>query len=136
MPYNNPSEDTEYDYENLSDDGEDEYRVMSTPRFLSTPQTLLINEGDTIRLPCKVDRLEGFVMLWKKNKNIITVGDQIIDKSVRLENESNGNSIVMGPATPEHEAVRLTDKFLNTPDFRPFKFLETKFKFDKKMLET
>jgi len=104
VPYNNPSEDTEYDYENLSDDGEDEYRVMSTPRFLSTPQTLLINEGDTIRLPCKVDRLEGFVMLWKKNKNIITVGDQIIDKSVRLENESNGNSIVMGPATPEHEA--------------------------------
>ena len=108
MPYNNPSEDTEYDYENLSDDGEDEYRVMNTPRFLSTPQTLLINEGDTIRLPCKVDRLEGFVMLWKKNKNIITVGDQIIDKSVRLEKakNGNGNTIVMGPATVDHEAVR------------------------------
>ena len=79
---------------------------MTTPKFLSAPQILLINEGDTIRLPCKVDRLEGFVMLWKKNKNIITVGDQIIDKSVRLEKSKNGNSIVMGPATPEHEAVR------------------------------
>ena len=32
------------------------------------------------RLPCKVDRLEGFVMLWKKDANIITVGEQIIDK--------------------------------------------------------
>ena len=79
---------------------------MSTPRFLSTPQTLLVNEGETIRLPCKVDRLEGFVMLWKKNKDIITVGDQIIDKSVRLEKTSNGNSIVIGPATTEDEAVR------------------------------
>ena len=79
---------------------------MSTPRFVSTPQTLLVNEGETIRLPCKVDRLEGFVMLWKKNKDIITVGDQIIDKSVRLEKTSNGNSIVIGPATTEDEAVR------------------------------
>ena len=27
-----------------------------------------------------VDRLEGFVMLWKKNGEIITVASQIIDK--------------------------------------------------------
>jgi hypothetical protein len=32
------------------------------------------------RLPCKVDRLEGFVILWKKDTNIVTVGAQIIDK--------------------------------------------------------
>ena len=36
------------------------------------------------RLPCKVDGLEGFVMLWKKDANIITVGEQIIDK-VRIK---------------------------------------------------
>merc|ERR1711892_406685 len=93
------------EYENLPEgEKEDEYRVMATPRFLSTPQTLLVNEGDTIRLPCKVDRLEGFVMLWKKDKNIITVGDQIVDKSVRLEKTKNGNSIAIGPATIEDEA--------------------------------
>ena len=80
---------------------------MDTPTFLSTEQSLLVNEGDTIKLPCMVDRLEGFVMLWKKNKNIITVGDQIIDKLVRLEKNENGNSIVMGPATIENEAVRI-----------------------------
>ena len=79
-----------YEYENLPEnEKEDEYRVLSTPRFLSTPQTLLVNEGDTIRLPCKVDRLEGFVMLWKRNKDIITVGDQIVDMSVKLEKTSN-----------------------------------------------
>ena len=33
-----------------------------------------------IRLPCLVDRLEGFVTLWKKNGEIITVARQIIDK--------------------------------------------------------
>ena len=27
-----------------------------------------------------MDRLEGFVMLWKKGKDIITVASQIIDK--------------------------------------------------------
>ena len=32
------------------------------------------------RLPCIVDRLEGFVMLWKRGKDIITVASQIIDK--------------------------------------------------------
>ena len=42
---------------------------------------LLFNKNLCVhRLPCKVDRLEGFVMLWKKDANIITVGEQIIDK--------------------------------------------------------
>ena len=40
------------------------------------------------RLPCKVDRLEGFVMLWKKDSNIITVGTQIID-TVRTHTNAN-----------------------------------------------
>jgi len=103
LPYSQ-NEDTVYEYENLPDTDKEEYTVMATPRFISSPQTLLVNEGDTIRLPCKVDRLEGFVMLWKRNKDIITVGDQIIDKSVRLEKTTNGNSIVIGPASPEDEA--------------------------------
>ena len=50
------------------------------PTFSSTAQTLLVDEGDTVRLPCLVDRLEGFVMLWKKESDIVTVADQIIDQ--------------------------------------------------------
>ena len=53
---------------------------MKTPNFLSTSQTLIVNEGDTVRLPCSVDRLEGFVMLWKRQADILTVASQIIDK--------------------------------------------------------
>ena len=33
-------------------------RVYETPEFVTKAQTLLVNEGDTIRLPCFVNRLE------------------------------------------------------------------------------
>ena len=55
-------------------------RQMTTPTFTSTAQTLVANTGDTVRLPCRVDRLEGFVMLWKKESEIVTVAEQIIDQ--------------------------------------------------------
>jgi len=98
-------EDTVYEYETLEEsDNEVKYKVMTTPKFLSTPQTLLVNEGENIRLPCKVDRLEGFVILWKRNKDIITVGDQIVDKAVRLDTSKNGNELIIGPASPIDEA--------------------------------
>ena len=45
-------------------------------------------------------------MLWKRNKDIVTVGHQIVDKNVRLEETKNGNSLVVGPASPDDEAVR------------------------------
>ena len=47
---------------------------------LKTCVCFLIKPLCVHRLPYKVDRLEGFVMLWKKDANIITVGEQIIDK--------------------------------------------------------
>ena len=92
QPYSEEGEDL-YDYEaasdDLIDDGDNsdggkrtEMVMMSTPKFISQAQSVLVNEGETIRLPCMVDRLEGFVMLWKKNKDIITVASQIIDKVI------------------------------------------------------
>ena len=48
--------------------------------FTTYAQFPLIINGPFFRLPCVVDRLEGFVMLWKKNGEIITVASQIIDK--------------------------------------------------------
>ena len=38
-----------------------------------------------------VDRLEGFVMLWKKNGEIITVASQIIDKVCDNYDYNNDN---------------------------------------------
>jgi len=101
-------EDSLYDEDDY--DGEDaagqpeETVVMARPQFITEPLTMMVNEGDVIRLPCKVDRLEGFVMLWKKDSNIITVGTQIIDTRVRLEQASDGSTLVLGPAEPGDEA--------------------------------
>ena len=55
-----------------------------TPTFLSTSQRLLVDEGDTVRLPCLVDRLEGFVLLWKQQSDILTVANQIIEQVTRV----------------------------------------------------
>ena len=71
-----------YDYvsdEAWSGSGQTRQQIIP-PTFRSTAQTLLVDEGDTVRLPCLVDRLEGFVMLWKKESDIVTVADQIIDQ--------------------------------------------------------
>ena len=80
-----PSPYTEADrelYDYVSDDAwaGDQGRQIIPPTFPSTPQTFLLDEGDTVRLPCLVDRLEGFVMLWKKESEIVTVAEQIIDQ--------------------------------------------------------
>ena len=32
-----------------------------------------------------VERLEGFVLLWKKNLDILTIASQIIDKVVTMQ---------------------------------------------------
>jgi len=106
-PYSKQTTD-DYDYPDNDgqdiNDNENEISVYETPKFITKPQTLLVNEGDTIRLPCFVDRLEGFVMLWKRNMDIVTVGHQIVDKNVRLDETKNGNSLVIGPASPADEA--------------------------------
>jgi hypothetical protein len=31
------------------------------------------------RLPCFVDRLEGFVLLWKRGETILAVGERVIN---------------------------------------------------------
>ena len=99
----------DYDNSDIKSDNDKEVQVWATPKFQTNPQTLLVNEGDTVRLPCYVDKLEGFVMLWKRNKDIVTVGSQIIDKNLRLEESSNGNTLVIGPASPNDEAVSFED---------------------------
>ena len=81
-----------YDYMNDASEPYDESHEEhnSVPRLLTTPQQLTVNTGDTVRLPCLVDRLEGFVMLWKKKDNILTVAEQIIDKvGTEIELEKN-----------------------------------------------
>jgi len=109
-PTEKGEEENSYDYdeeeeeaggEGRSDGMEVEQAVLQNPKFVTEEQNVLVNEGDNIRLPCIVDRLEGFVMLWKKGNDIITVASQIIDKRVRLDEVANGNYLIIGQSTPE-----------------------------------
>ena len=72
--------DKDVDNRNIIEKKNGGKKVKDTPIILSEAQSVIVNEGDTVKLPCMVDRLEGFVMLWKKKEEIITVASQIIDK--------------------------------------------------------
>merc|ERR1719308_643418 len=86
----------EYSYDEDNEVTEDK-DVDVTPGFVTKTMSLVVNEGDTIILPCVVTRLAGFVLLWRYNNNIITVGDQLVarDNRYSLESRKNGNNLVI-----------------------------------------
>ena len=77
------------------------------PRIVTEPLMLVVKEGDEIRLPCQVDHLKGYVILWKKESEIVIVANQVIDKSLlkrlRVEQETDGSTLVLGPVQPGDE---------------------------------
>jgi len=102
----------DYDYSSddydtyYSDDNnyQDEKVVHTNPTFLSDPTNQLINEGETIKLPCLVDKLDGFVLMWKKGKDMIALGDRLYDTSdarLKLEKAESGNTLVISLAEPD-----------------------------------
>ncbi len=75
------SEDLYYDFPDNSVEAEGNGNGNGNalpPTFLSVPLDLTLNEGSRLRLPCRVDRLQGFVLLWKKGANIIAIGSVVI----------------------------------------------------------
>ena len=74
------SENTDALYQDYEVQEVAETELMETPTFRSLDQRFDANVGDTVRLPCLVDRLEGFVILWKKGSDIIAVANQVLDK--------------------------------------------------------
>jgi hypothetical protein len=90
----------DYDYNEANyDDGASEEDKESetdrTPKFISSSKTFIVHEGDAIKLPCFVDNLENFLIIWKKGETIVTLGNKPIeddDKRIQVENiwnESN-----------------------------------------------
>jgi len=82
-------------------DGNKETVVKRNPKFVSTYKTIMVNEGDTIKLPCVVDKLDNFVIIWKKGAGILTVGDKPFDGKdarIKIEKISNGNRLVISLA--------------------------------------
>lgn len=80
----------------------EEKPVENEAEFTSLPAKILVNQGETIRLPCFVDKIEGYVLLWKFGDTILSVGGRVIDNSrelrMSLEEETNGNFLVIKEA--------------------------------------
>jgi len=78
-----------------------------TPHLVSQPIELVVSEGHEARLPCMVDYLEGSVLVWKKNDQIISIGDQIVHKfasKFSIEEVENGNNLIIHKADFTDEA--------------------------------
>ena len=59
--------------------GNKETEVKRNPKFVSQAKNIMVNEGDTIKLPCIVDQLDNMVIIWKKGSEIVAVGDNIME---------------------------------------------------------
>merc|ERR1712223_1924552 len=84
--------------------GVEEREMVQMPHFVTSGNNMLVNEGSTIKLPCQVNRLEGFVLLWKKGEDFVAVGDRIVnpqDARLQLVKETNGNTLVISLAEEE-----------------------------------
>jgi len=89
--YNDISE-KEADEENIVE------RADSTPVFVTSPKTFVVNEGDAIKLPCNVDNLENLLIIWKRGNRIIALGNKPYeddDSRVKVEDTANGNTLVI-----------------------------------------
>jgi len=75
----------------------EEKPIEREAKFTSIPVNLMINEGETIKLPCFVERIEGYVLLWKFGETILSVGGKVTDSDgdrrsrIKLIEENNGN---------------------------------------------
>jgi len=100
-------------YKSLEDlyayDESDEITVdedVKTPEFLSKSLNLVVNQGESISLPCSVTSLQGFVLLWKKDGIILSVGDTVLGNAAAhyyLQARENGNNLVISQVEPEDE---------------------------------
>ena len=101
LPLLHLAQASNYDNYNYEYYDQEQPEEVTIPRFITEPMTLVVNEGDVIRLPCKVDRsiLNQFVLLWRKDSEIIAVDGIVIkDKRLCLEKESDGLALVLGQA--------------------------------------
>merc|ERR1719474_1546908 len=96
-------DDFYYDYYNEVAVDQEPHDSTATPSFLTSSLDSTVNEGETIRLPCQVENLHGFVLMWKKDGKIITLGESVINnKNGRylLESHPKGNSLVIRLVSP------------------------------------
>jgi len=85
-----------------------EKNVTRIPTYISTSEDVTVNQGGTIRLPCQVDLLDPYAIIWKKNSNILALDKNIYNTRVKVEMIENGNILVIRQADPGIDEGRYT----------------------------
>jgi len=64
-------------------------RTLREPNFRSKPQTFRIAEGDAARLPCFVDNLGDYTVVWRKGTQVLAAGSHMLIKDDRFRIQNN-----------------------------------------------
>lgn len=64
---------------------ETETAAVHVPTFISKPKNLFVEEGATVELECQVDRLDPYVLMWKKGMTLLFIGLIRGDPGNRIE---------------------------------------------------
>ncbi|XP_067646453.1 limbic system-associated membrane protein isoform X3 [Eurosta solidaginis] len=64
---------------------EDQNAATVSPKFLSRGHLYKVIVGETIELPCKVQNLGSFVLLWRKGSSVLTAGHLKITRDPRFK---------------------------------------------------
>lgn len=71
------------------------------PKFLSRGHLYKVIVGETIELPCKVQNLGSFVLLWRKGSSVLTAGHLKITRDARFKIIGDYNLQINGVKTQD-----------------------------------
>ncbi|KAH8341978.1 hypothetical protein KR059_006601 [Drosophila kikkawai] len=82
------------------------------PRFLSRGHTYRAVVGDTLVLPCQVENLGNFVLLWRRGPNVLTASNIMVtrDERVRLIDGYNLEISDLEPQDAGDYVCQISDK--------------------------
>nr|XP_017102055.2 hemicentin-1 isoform X2 [Drosophila bipectinata] len=82
------------------------------PRFMSRGHTYRAVVGDTLVLPCQVENLGNFVLLWRRGTNVLTASNIMVtrDERVRLIDGYNLEISDLEPQDAGDYVCQISDK--------------------------
>ena len=81
--------------------GPDNETPSIAPKFLSRGHLYKVIVGETIELPCKVQNLGSFVLLWRKGSSVLTAGHLKITRDARFKIVGDYNLQINGVKTQD-----------------------------------
>ena len=85
---------------------QEEVAVEQEAKFTSPPVRLMVNQGSSFRLPCTVEDIGAFILLWKAGGTILSVGERVVVDQTgglgsRLSLHQEGQALLVKDAIPE-----------------------------------